>query len=378
MARFENQRIVIIGGGILGASIAFHLSWHGAKQVTLLDKGEPGAGTSAVSFAWLNAFSKRPFHYHDLNRRSMDMWERFARRVGCPEAVTWGGNLLWAATPAGAEELLADVEQLHEWGYAARMLSVTEAEALEPNLVLTEADGMPTAVFHAHSEGHVETGTLIQACLAAAQARGIRVQTGMEVLGFEQEDGGITAVSTTTGAIEADVVVLAVGAATPEVAALAGLDVPVYHTFGATMYTDPLPRLFQTVSSVHTAADTDMQVAFRQLPDGRLVFYGGLHGTAADRSLGKTDEEVAQVLAKARKFLPALENVQVAEVRRGKRPIPQDGLPIIGFTKAVPNLYLATMHSGVTLAALVGEFAALEILNRTEIELLQRYRLERF
>lgn len=374
----ENQKIVVVGAGILSASIAFHLCWHGARQVTVLDAGEPGAATTAVSFAWLNAFSKRPFHYHDLNRRSMDMWDRFARRLECGAAVTWGGNLLWAATPAGAEELLADVETLHGWGYAATMLSLPEVAALEPNLDVAGPEGVPTAICHANSEGHVETSTVVRACLQKAMAQGVMVQSQTSVIGFEQGEGGITAVQTSAGRLEADVVVLAVGANSPEVAAMAGVEVPVYHTFGATMYTEPLPPLFNTVSSVHTAADTDMQVAFRQLPNGRLVFYGGLHGTAADRSLGRTDEEVAQVLAKARRFLPLLNDVAVAEVRRGKRPIPQDSLPILGFTQAVPNLYVATTHSGVTLAPLIGDYAALEIMHRAEIELLAPYRLERF
>ncbi|OUC08262.1 hypothetical protein RY27_10005, partial [Litorilinea aerophila] len=68
----------------------------------------------------------------------------------------------------------------------------------------------------------------------------------------------------------------------------------------------------------------------------------------------------------------------IQEVRRGRRPIPEDGLPILGFTQAVANLYLAAMHSGVTLAALVGELAALEIATGRPVDLLAPYRLERF
>ncbi|MEM7117337.1 MAG: FAD-dependent oxidoreductase [Chloroflexota bacterium] len=379
MNRKLDQKIVIVGAGILGASVAFHLTQNGVTNITVIDAGEPGAGTSAVSFAWLNAFSKRPFHYHDLNRRSMDMWPRFVQQLGCPEAVTWGGNLLWAATPAGAEELMAQAETLHQWGYPAKMISIAEAQALEPNLQMGEK-GMEsvTAVCHAYSEGHVETGTVIRACLEQAAAKGATIRTQTRVLGFEQDEGRLTAVHTTQGTLPADVVVLAVGADTPELGAMAGVDIPVYHTFGATLYTAPLPCIFQTVSSVHTAADTEMQVAFRQLPDGRLVFYGGSHGTAADRSLGQTDKEIAQVLTKARQFLPLLNDVEVAEIRRGRRPIPQDGFPIIGFAEAVPNLYLTTMHSGVTLSALVGNYAALEICKNVPIERLQQYRLERF
>ena len=73
--------VVVVGAGILGASVAFHLTLRGA-QVTIVDASEPGQGTTKVSFAWLNAYGKSPFHYHDFNRRSMEMWARFARRLG--------------------------------------------------------------------------------------------------------------------------------------------------------------------------------------------------------------------------------------------------------------------------------------------------------
>ena len=82
MNNFSN--IVVIGAGIVGASIAFHLARRDAK-VTLIDAGEPGKGSAiqpatAVSFAWMNARDKNPRHYHLFNRRSVDMWARFVER----------------------------------------------------------------------------------------------------------------------------------------------------------------------------------------------------------------------------------------------------------------------------------------------------------
>ena len=112
----------------------------------------------------------------------------------------------------------------------------------------------------------------------------------------------------------------------------------------------------------------------RQLPPVRRR--RGANPRRQPPRLGRTDAEVDQILATAAEFLPQLQTASIREVRRGRRPIPRDGLPVLGF--ATFNLYLATMHSGVTLAALVGECAASEILDGTRIDFLEPYRLARF
>ena len=77
-------------------------------------------------------------------------------------------------------------------------------------------------------------------------------------------------------------------------------------------------------------------------------------------------------------FVPALADAIAVPVPLGFRPMPADGLPVLGFSESVPNLYLAVMHSGVTLAPLVGELSAIEIIDGTKVEMLQPYRPERF
>ena len=72
-------QVAVVGAGIVGASIAYHLTQRGAR-VTIVDSGKPGFGASSHSFAWINAGAKSPSAYHDLNRRSLEMWDRFAQR----------------------------------------------------------------------------------------------------------------------------------------------------------------------------------------------------------------------------------------------------------------------------------------------------------
>jgi glycine/D-amino acid oxidase-like deaminating enzyme len=374
----HHPHVVVVGAGILGASIAFHLTLHGVP-VTIVDAGEPGQGTSRVSFAWLNAYGKTPFHYHDFNRRSVDMWERFARRLGGTIDLIWGGELRWSVTAAGAAELAARAQGLQTWGYPTRLIDAHELQALEPDL---QADSM-TAASYTSIDGHVDTGQVIQACIAAAAGQGAELRTKASVTGLPRGHtrsgkAMVEAVMIGDEAIPCDIVVLAGGADMPSLAALAGVDVPLYHTFGATVLTEPVAPIFKTIAVLHSPRDRHPLVNFRQFADGTVMMQGGVPDNKQEGDRGHTDAEVEQIVADAGEVLPALKGVQIKEVRRGRRPIPRDGEPIIGFSPTVSNLYVATTHSGVTLAPIIGECAALEIAEGARIDLLQPFRIERF
>ena len=102
--RHRQMKIAVIGAGIVGASIAYHLAKRHAA-VTLIDKDIPGSGASSHSFAWINAGAKSPSSYHDFNRRSLEMWERFAQQLDADVGLRWGGKVSWEATPQRAREL---------------------------------------------------------------------------------------------------------------------------------------------------------------------------------------------------------------------------------------------------------------------------------
>ena len=372
--RDYKKHIAIVGAGIVGSSIAFHLARRGAK-VTLIDAGEPGKATTAVSFAWMNARDKDPRHYHDLNRRSLDMWSRFVARLGVPQSATWGGELRWAATDEGAREIVERVGVLQAWGYGIRLIDGAALRALEPRL----EPNTVTAASYTDGDGHADTGEVVGACIGLLKDFGAEILSHTRVVGLRCVDDQIEVLLTDQGDIVCDAVVIAGGPDTTELAALAGVDVPTYHTFGCTVITEPIAPVFESVSVVHSPRDCPPQTNFRQLPDGSLMLHGGAHGRVFDGgSLGQNDAEVAAVVDAVARFLPVVEGVPIREVRRGRRPIPKDGLPIIGFTEKVSNLYLSVTHSGVTLAPLIGACAAIEILDGSRVDFLEHYRLERF
>lgn len=378
MTSSKNPHIVIVGAGIIGATIAFNMSLRNAN-VTVLDAEEPGQQASRVSFVWMNGRDKNPRHYHDINRRSVDMWNRLERLLGGDVGVTWGGEIRWAATQEGAGEMLARVEELQSWAYPIRSLDEAEFREMEPNI----EPGTVAAASYTAIDGHVDPPRVIKACLDRATQAGVTLRTNTKAWGVKmaQTPSGQTRVEsldTSAGEIQCDAVVLAAGADTTELAATAGIELQHHWTFGATIVTEATSPLFKTAAAVHTPRDADPMMNFRQLPDGSMMIHGGSHGGSGDESMGRTEEEVREVFEAAKRYLPSLDRVTIKEVRRGRRPMPADGLPILGFAKSVPNLYFATMHSGVSLAPLVGEFATTEVLDGARIDILEPYRVERF
>ena len=154
------RQVVVIGGGIVGASIAWRIASRG-QRVTLLDKAEPGSGASSHSFAWINAGAKEPIGYHNLNRRSLEMWPRFAAALGDDVGLRWGGKVSWETEPAAAEQLIDRVNQLQSWGYPSRRVSADELAELEPGLEI----GPVAAAEYSENEGQVEPQMVVDACI---------------------------------------------------------------------------------------------------------------------------------------------------------------------------------------------------------------------
>lgn len=370
-------RVVVVGAGIVGASIAHHLAQRHVA-VTVLERSQPGAGASSHSFAWLNSFGKEPFPYHDLNRRSMEAWRRFAQGLQSDIGLHWGGEMRWAHTPEDARTLQQRIRQLQAWGYPNRLITGAELCQFEPGLV----PGAVSAASLGTIDGHVEPLKVIAACLQQARARGAVVCPDTPVRGLRLDTTGSTvrrvqAVQTPQGELACDAVVLATGTATTALAAMAGLAIPQEESPGVVIRTDPRPRVLQTVSVLHMPPidATRPEIHLRQLADGTLMI-----GEGTQESLSRDDSQAhaEALLTRAAHYLPALQGARAVPVPVGYRPMPRDGFPVLGFPEPVPNLYIALMHSGVTLAPLVGELAALEIVDGARVQMLNAYRPERF
>ena len=369
----KRKKVVIVGAGIIGATLGYHLSQRDQIAVTLLERDVPGTGASGHSFAWANAFGKDPREYHTLNRRSLDMWYRLAHQLDTDIGIRYGGEMRWESNPQRATQLRQRIQQIQTWGYPCRLITRDEMLTLEPHL----QPGDVLAASLSEADIHIETDMFIDVCLQRACNAGAVVHSETEVTGFAIHNGSITAVKTADTEFPCDVVVLASGVQTTELASLAEVNIPQQRSPGIVIKTTPCAEILHNVAVIH-APPTDenhQHLHLRQLADGTLrIGQGTQEGINQDDSQQHADA----LLARAKTYLPAIEEAQAIPTPVGYRPMPLDGFPVLGFTKAVSNLYIALMHSGVTLAPLVGEMATLEIIDGVGVDWFAPYRPERF
>ena len=373
------RHVVVIGAGILGAAIAWRIASRGVR-VTVVDKAEPGSGASSHSFAWINAGAKEPIGYHNLNRRSLEIWPRFAEALaphGDPDEIglRWGGKVSWESDETAAEQLVARVRQLQSWGYPTRLIERAQLARLEPALDLNKV----VAAEYSENEGQVEPNLVVSACRRALSDLGSTILTDTEVVAFRTgEHGSVSAVETTNGDIGCDAVVLSAGTDTTALAALAGVNVPQAESPGVVIRTNPLPPLLYNVPVVYAPplGDGRREIHLRQCADGRMMIgEGDQESLAEDDSQAHADD----LLARARIYLPGLTGAQAVPVPVGWRPMPLDGYPVFGFADEAPNLYVALTHSGVTLAPALSQLAAQEICDGVAADaVLGPYRPRRF
>jgi glycine/D-amino acid oxidase-like deaminating enzyme len=370
-------RVVVAGAGIVGASIAYHLALAGAA-VTVIDRQGPASHASRGTFAWINAtWAKQPRSYHRFSQDSVAYWHSLQRALDLP--VRWSGSLEWFSNAERQEKLAAQIAEQVSWGEPARMLDASEVFGLEPGLRFRST---ATAAY-SPNDGAVDPVRATLIFLAAADALGATVQYPSKLNAVTFKNGRLAAVETSSGTISADRLVLATGAAENILREIAGIEIPQRSRPGIITVTKPMPRILQRIISAPG-------VHMHQRDDGRIVL-GEQDGAPqneahAIRLAGRPndfpDPVIAQqhadrMLAVAASFATEIRTAEVENIYIGWRPMPIDGHPVIGPSPVRPDVHIAVMHSGVTLAPIVGQVVARELLVGKPEPGLEPYRPDR-
>lgn len=327
--------VVVVGAGIVGASVAYHATRLGAA-VTLVDKTLPGAGATGESFAWVGASERVPGPGGSLHAAAVREYRRLEDEI--PDVrVRWTGSLSW-----GGREPTGDLEP------GRHLVDAEEVAALEPNLSVP-----PTRAVHVPGDGALDPLAVTDGMVAAARERGARVVPGAAVTGLRTAGDRVIGVETTGGYLEARTAVLTAGADVPVLCASLGVAVPVAPSPAVLLRLAGPPNLVRTV-----VATPAMDV--RAGRDGELLAAVEYAGEATSAELARSAERAR---VRITGMFRGAEDVRLVSARVGMRPMPVHGHPVIGPLPTVRGAYVAAMHSGVTLAPVAGRLIAEELVH---------------
>lgn len=339
------MKVAIVGAGIIGSSIAYQLSRQGVS-VSVFDAGEPGKAASAKTFGWINASFAETDAYYALRLQSVRAWRALHDEINFGEAIRWFGALWWEDE---GDDFTRQVNELQRRGYPFELVGPERFHALEP-----EVRNPPDQAILGMEEAAADGAQVSAILLKTAVGLGAQVVFKTPV----EKIAELTA--------QFDQVVICAGANSGALLSETGVTLPMGNQPGILVKTTPLPPLVD-----HTIMTPD--VHFRQLACGRILMGEIFSGGNID---GRSSQVfAADMLGRLKARLPAAQSAEVETIMTGLRPVPEDGLPAVG--PATSKIYVATMHSGITLAPLIGELVCREILGETCQE-LEPFRIARF
>jgi sarcosine oxidase subunit beta len=335
--------VVIIGGGCMGASVAYHLARRGLTDVVLVER-DAMLGTGSTG---RNAGGVRHQFSHEANIRlsieSIAMFERFEDEVGRPIDFHQDGYLFLLSSEASVATFRRNVALQRSLGVDVRWLDPDDASQLAPGLAI---DGVIAATF-CPRDGIADPNGVTMGFAKGAEAAGAAIERDTEVTGIRVEAGRVAAVETTRGTIATRVVVNAAGPHARQVGWLAGVDVPV----------DPYRRHIFIAQA--PAADPAWRVPASRIMviDFETTFYAHREGAGLLFGMGDPGETptfdttvqwdfLPEVIEVAVRRLPALADASISHAWAGLYEVSPDANPIIGPACGVDGLFLINGFSG--------------------------------
>ncbi|GHJ37260.1 FAD-binding oxidoreductase [Streptomyces sp. TS71-3] len=337
---------VVVGAGIVGSSVAYHLARRGV-EVTLLEQGPaPATGVTGDSFAWIGgsgvdwpggARDLREYVLADYRRLEAELPDVTLRRTG---------SLSWARTPTDDSRL----------GPGQFVIGRSDIAALEPNL-----RHPPEQAVHTPSDAGVDPTALTRALVAAAGRHGARVLHDTSALSLQVTNGRVEGVLTSTGLHAATTVVLTAGTNVPGLCEPLPADLAIAASPATLARVTAPPGLVKTI-----VACPDFEV--REVREGDLLLVvPQVEGSAAR-------ERAAQdTLHHLKTAFQGGDQCRLLGYRTGSRPMPAHG-PVIGYATHDRSVYVAVMHSAICLAPTAGRLIADELVTGRPASELERCR----
>lgn len=332
----DSASVVIVGGGVMGTSAAFHLAEAGV-DVVLIERAQLGSGSTCRAAGGVRAQFSDALNI-EIAQRSLRAFREFADRPGWEIDFNQVGYLFVLSRASDVAIFERNVELQNEHGVPSRILSATQARELCP---LLAGDDILAAAF-SPQDGHVTPEAVVQGYAYAARALGAHIRVGCEVLDITSSGGEITGVVTTHGTVRTTTVVCAAGAWSRSCGEMVGVELPVTPLRRQVLFTEPMSEL---------PPDLPMTIDFAS------SFYFHREGPGLLLGMSDPDEQPGFVTETSDDWLPGLIEIAARRAPRvadagirggwaGLYEMTPDHNAVIGEARGVSRFLYATGFSG--------------------------------
>lgn len=346
--------VLVIGAGAIGAAIAYYCSLLGLS-VRVVDRGTPGGGTSSRCEGNILVSDKERGPELDLANYSLGLWHGELAEHGRRWEFEQKGGIIVASQESSMVSLRRALTAQRAHGIAVQELEADDLLALEPHV----SPGAVGAALYP-DDSQVMPMQVVAHLLALARDRGAEVLPRREVTGLLREGDRVVGARTSHGDLPAGAVVNATGPWAAQLAALAGVHLPIAPRRGYVMVTEPMPpRVFHKVYAAEYIDDVGTSDASLQAspvvestPAGSILLGSSREQVGFSDRLSR--EALRRIARNAAQLFPFLADVRVLRHYHGFRPYSPDHVPAIGADSRAPGLWHATGHEGAGIGLSVG------------------------
>jgi len=374
--------VIIIGAGVIGASIAYYLGKEGIRAV-VLDKEQIASGSSGACEGLLLLQSKKPGIHLEMALESLRRFSALARELDPPIEYENKGGVVVIETDEELATMQQFVEKQKKHNVEISLLGPEQAREKESAL----SENIIGATF-SPLDSQANPIMLTLGFLRSAQRAGAMVITDTAVRAIELIRNRVAAVITDKGKIETKMVINAAGALAPGIGEMVDLSIPIKPRRGQILVTEPAPPLLKRciLSAMYIAAKFNPKIAeaggvgfaVEQTANGNILIGSTREFVGFDKRT--TYEGIHSIAGNILRVIPEIGNLHVIRAFAGLRPYTPDGLPILGEVETIKGFIMAAGHEGdgITLAPITGEMIAKLVAGGTVPFPLEDFRLERF
>jgi len=334
--------VVVIGGGVIGTSIAFHLAESGVDGVLLLEQDELASGSTSKAAGGVRAQFSDPVNIA-LGLRSLQAFEDFGHRPGQQIDLHQPGYLFLLRTENDLEAYQASVTLQNAMGVPSRMLTPREASRLAPAV---DPDSILAAAFHAR-DGYCAPESVTLGYASGARRHGASIRTGIAVTGINTRGGEVTGVLTDAGPVRTPTVICAAGAWSAPVAGWAGVDLPVVPLRRQILVSEPLPVLLESTFPPGMPMTIDAATTLYAHREGPGLLMGmSYRGEEPGFRWEISDDWMDDLTSAMQQALPALLDVGIAHRWVGMYEVTPDHNALVGESSTASRFLYACGFSG--------------------------------